>query len=136
VHPEADGIKPEQWPYGVVKLSASASSLKRWPQLALDKKLPAESAIRKGQALFATNCMVCHKMNGAGDAEVGPDLNLPRNPVEYFQKGVLHAYIRDPASLRSWKGMGMKGFDKDALSDREIDDIIAYLDYMAAHKKP
>jgi mono/diheme cytochrome c family protein len=135
MHPEADDIRPEQWPYGVKRIAASAASLKRWPQLAIEWKVPRGSDVRKGYALFATNCMVCHKMNGAGDAEVGPDLNLPRNPVEYFQKEALHTYIRDPASLRSWNTMGMKGFDKEALSDQEIDQVIAYLDYMSKHKK-
>jgi mono/diheme cytochrome c family protein len=136
LRPEKDDVRPEQWPYGVVKIAAADSPAKRWPALALDKKLAADAPARAGQALFATNCMVCHRMNGAGDAEVGPDLNLPKNPVEYFKKDALHAYIRDPSSLRAWKAMGMKGFGNDALSDREIDLIIAYLDYMAAHKAP
>lgn len=135
LRPEAGGIKPEQWPYGIVKLASVDSPAKRWPVLAFDKKLPIDAPARRGQALFVTNCMVCHKMNGAGDAEVGPDLNLPKNPVDYFKKDALHSYIRDPASLRSWKTMGMKGFGPDALSDREIDEIIAYLDYMSAHKR-
>lgn len=133
LHPEKDGIKPEQWPYGVVKLASADSPARRWPAIAVRSN--AKPAARRGQDLFVTNCMVCHRMNGAGDAEVGPDLNLPKNPVEYFKKDALHAYIRDPAALRSWKAMGMKGFGKDALSDRDIDDIIAYLDDMAAHKR-
>lgn len=134
LHPERDSVRPEQWPYGVVKIAAADSPAKRWPAIALDKDALPDSPLRAGQTLFVTNCMVCHKLNGAGDAEVGPDLNLPKNPVEYFKPGALHAYIRDPSALRSWKTMGMKGFGKDALSDCEIDEIIGYLSYMADHK--
>ena len=28
--------------------------------------------------------MVCYTLNGAGNAHVGPDLNLPQNPTEYL----------------------------------------------------
>lgn len=79
--------------------------------------------------------MVCHRMNGAGDAAVGPDLNLPRNPTEYFQAWALRAYIRDPKSIREWSGMKMPGFDKTRLSDPDLDAIIAYLGYMAHRRK-
>jgi mono/diheme cytochrome c family protein len=136
LRPATDDIRPEQWPYGVVKISSAPSPQKRWPAMAVDAALPADAPELKGLALFATNCMVCHKINGAGDAEVGPDLNLPESPVEYFQPKALHRYIRDPASLRAWKTMGMKGFSAEALSDDEIDLIIAYLKYMSEHKQP
>jgi len=134
LRPEADDIRTEQWPYGIVTIKATDSPIKRWPALAIDSKLPPTSPIRAGQDLFVSNCLVCHTLNGAGDSEVGPDLNLPKNPTEYFKPGILHAYIRDPGSIRHWKTMWMKGFSKDTLSDREIDQIIAYLAYMAGHK--
>ncbi len=136
LRPALDDIRPEQWPYGVVKISSAPAPQKRWPAMAVDALLPADAPELKGLALFATNCMVCHKINGAGDAEVGPDLNLPKSAVEYFQPKALHQYIRDPASLRAWKAMGMKGFSAEALSDDEIDLIIAYLKYMSQHKQP
>jgi mono/diheme cytochrome c family protein len=44
---------------------------------------------RARQTLFVTQCLVCHKLNGAGSADVGPDLNLPENPTEYFQASAL-----------------------------------------------
>lgn len=132
--PQADDIRTEQWPYGVVTIKAADSPVKRWPALAVDSKLPATSPVRAGQALFVSNCLVCHTLNGQGDSDVGPDLNLPKNPTEYFQPGILHAYIRDPGSIRHWKSMWMKSFSKDTLSDREIDQIIAYLSYMKDHK--
>ncbi len=136
LRPEVDGIRSEQWPFGTIEIRAADSPAKRFPALAVDARVPIGDAIRAGQGLFATFCLVCHRLNGAGDSDVGPDLNLPRNPTEYFRLDALHAYIRDPGSLRRWKSMGMKGFSPEALSDHEIDLIIAYLSHMAGRKTP
>ena len=73
-------------------------------------------------------------MNGDGAATIGPDLNLPMNPTEYFAPGVLGPYVRDPAGVRSWPGMIMHGFSAAAIPDDELADLIAYLRYMSAHK--
>lgn len=133
--PQASGIRSEQWPYQVVALRIARSMLDR-PELAIAGDVAENSPIRAGQKLFVTQCMSCHQFNGAGAAKVGPDLNRPASPVEYFKTTALKAYIRNPAALRHWDGMQMPGFGKDALSDRDIDDIIAYLDYMAPRKQP
>ncbi len=135
LNPTATGIRSEQWPYMVAALRSADSPAKRWKELAVDKSLPADSPIRTGQALYVTQCMACHKLNGAGSSDVGPDLNQPANPTEYFKPDALKKYIRDPASLRRWDGMQMQGFTKDALSDHEIDLIISYLDHMAKNRK-
>ncbi len=134
-NPAASGIRSEQWPYMVVELRTADSPAKRWKELAVDAALPATSPIRAGQALFATQCMSCHKLNGAGSADVGPDLNRPASPTEYFKSDALKNYIRDPASLRHWPAMQMPGFKPDALSDHEIELIITYLEHMAARRK-
>ncbi|KND58969.1 Cytochrome c family protein [Candidatus Burkholderia verschuerenii] len=131
----ASNIKSEQWPYKVDSIRTATPPAVRWPQIAVGSDVPATSPIRRGQALFATQCMACHKMNGAGDASMGPDLNLPHNPTEYFQPWVLKQFIRDPRSIRAWPDMKMHGFDRNAMSERDIDDVIAYLTYMAKHKK-
>jgi mono/diheme cytochrome c family protein len=132
--PQASGVRSEQWVYMVSQIRSVDSPAKRWPSMAVDAALPAGDPLRAGQALFVTQCLVCHKLNGAGSAAVGPDLNLPMNPTEYFQPAALRRYIRDPASVRRWGAMRMKGFDSEALSDREIDLVIAYLRYMASRK--
>jgi mono/diheme cytochrome c family protein len=132
--PEASGIRTEQWPYQVAAIRGADSPAKRWPELSVDPSLPAGDPIRAGQTLFVTQCLVCHQLNGAGSANVGPDLNRPENPTEYFQGEALQRYIRSPAALRHWPTMQMQGFDKDALSDHEIEEIIAYLRHMAGRK--
>jgi mono/diheme cytochrome c family protein len=73
-------------------------------------------------------------MNRQGPAQVGPDLNLPRNPTEYFKESVLPQYIRNPKSFRSWEGGKMPGFGPEVFSDGDIDAIVAYLKEMAFEK--
>jgi mono/diheme cytochrome c family protein len=133
-NPAASGILSEQWPYNVETIGTVAESAVRWPQLAVGADVAAASPIRSGQALFATQCMPCHQMNGAGDSTLGPDLNRPHNPTEYFQPWALKAFIRSPASIRAWPDMKMHGFDKAAMTDTDIDAVIAYLGYMS--KRP
>jgi mono/diheme cytochrome c family protein len=130
----ASSIRDEQWPYQIAHLATRASVVKRWPALAVDASLPATDPVRAGQNLFITECLACHRLNGAGSADVGPDLNLPMNPTEYFQPAALHRYIRNPASVRHWPKLEMPAFGPQQLSDREIDLIIGYLGYMS-HRK-
>ena len=127
-------IRSEQWPYQVVKLEIQPSPAARWPALGVDPALPATHPVRAGQALFVTQCLPCHTLNGAGASTVGPDMNKPMNPTEYLTRAGLHALIRDPKSVRSWPGQLMPGFPADQMSDREIDLVIEYLAHMAARR--
>ncbi|MFP3588650.1 cytochrome c [Paraburkholderia sp. SIMBA_055] len=131
---EAESVRSEQWPYQIAQLTTQPSPSARWPVLAVDPALPATDPIRAGQSLFVTQCLACHRLNHAGSADTGPDLNVPMNPVEYFQPAALRRYIRNPASVRDWPGRTMPAFPRDQLSDREIDLIVAYLGYMAQRK--
>ncbi|MBN3723786.1 c-type cytochrome [Burkholderia sp. Ac-20379] len=130
----AASVRSEQWPYQIAQLATQPSPSARWPALAVDPALPATDPIRAGQSLFITQCLACHRLNHAGSADTGPDLNVPMNPVEYFQPAALHRYIRNPASVRDWPGRTMPAFSQDQLSDREIDLIVDYLAYMAGRK--
>ena len=119
----------------MAKLVSQPSPAARWPALAVDPALPAADPIRAGQTLFVTQCLPCHKLNGAGASEVGPDLNRPMNPTEYLTPEGLHALIRNPKSVRTWPMQQMPGFPPESLSDREIDLVIAYLQHMAGRKE-
>lgn len=136
VRPEASGVRSEQWPYQLARIVASDDPLRRWPQLAVDQGLAADSPIRAGQAVFITQCMACHTLNGAGSAAMGPDLNRPMNPTEYLTPAGLKTLIRDPRSVRTWPGQQMPGFDPAMLSDADLDRVIAYLGHMAGRKAP
>jgi len=131
---EAASVSSEFWAYQTAKLVSQPSPISRWPALAVDPSLPADDPIRKGQTLFVAQCLACHKLNGAGSSDVGPDLNLPMNATEYMTEDGLHALIRDPKSVRIWPAQKMGGFPPTFISDHEIDLIIAYLKHMAGRK--
>ena len=66
---------------------------------------------------------------------MGPDLNVPMNPTEYFTESALKKLVRDPKSVRDWSAGVMPGFDSARLSEAELDQIIAYLKHMAGKKR-
>jgi mono/diheme cytochrome c family protein len=130
----ATTIRSEQWPYHVAKLEKQPSPIARWPALGVEPALPAKHSVRAGQALFVTQCLPCHTLNGAGSSTVGPDMNTPMNPTEYLTTDGLRSIIRDPRAVRSWPGLLMPAFPPDQMSDREIDLVIEYLAHMAARR--
>lgn len=84
--------------------------------------------------VFVTHCAACHTINGGGDAAVGPDLNQPFNPTEYFNEPFLRKLIRDPASVRNWGRRSMPGFAPTVLGEAQLDDLLAYLRQMAVQR--
>jgi mono/diheme cytochrome c family protein len=134
LRPEKGRIAPEQWPYQVAKIEDVAPITVRFPTLVPGPNVHATDPIRRGLAVFTTNCIVCHTLNLAGDAKVGPDLNVPFSPTDYMREEFLRRQIRDPRSLRVWADGKMPGFDTSAISDRDLDDLVAYLYYMAKRK--
>jgi mono/diheme cytochrome c family protein len=133
-NPQASGIRPEQWPFQIATIRRLPPVETRFPALLPDPALAADSPVRQGFALFQQNCLACHRLNGAGDAQFGPDLNLPHNPTEYFQPAFLRQYIRDPQSLRHWPQARMPGFAPQVLNEQELDALLAYLGHMAGRK--
>lgn len=128
------GVRSEQWPYNVAQFNLREAPEKRWPQIQVDANLPPHDPARRGQALFVTQCLVCHTMNRGGAGTMGPDLNLPMNPVNYLQTPALRQLIRNPASVRQWPTSSMPGFDTQHLSEQDLDDLLAYLSHMAPRK--
>jgi mono/diheme cytochrome c family protein len=132
--PRAAGVGPEQWPYQLAAIRRADSVAARFPAILPDPTTPADSAVRRGLAVFQRTCFACHTLNGAGDARLGPDLNVPHNPTEYLRADLLRGYIRNPQSLRRWPQAKMPGFDTRALSDADLDDLLTYLRHMAGRK--
>lgn len=129
------GIGPEQWPYQLASLALVQPPAARWPQIAASAKLPTDSPARLGQDVFIKHCFACHRMNGGGEAAIGPDLNLPMNPTEYFQPNALRRYLRNPASVRTWPEQKMPAISREQVSDAELDRLIAYLKQMASQRR-
>jgi len=125
-------IGPEQWPYQIARIRLVPKVVERFPTLRpADNATPDE---HDGFVQFQKHCVSCHRLNEAGDARIGPDLNLPHNPTEYFAGDFLRRYIRNPQSVHQWPEAKMNGFAETALNDRQLDDLIAYLRHMAGRK--
>ncbi|MBX7230822.1 MAG: c-type cytochrome [Bdellovibrionales bacterium] len=135
-HPELSHIQKEEWPYSIVTIEIKTNSLENlFPQIFPKPISKANSASQKGLHVFVKNCFTCHTLNQAGESSMGPDLNLPMNPTEYFKPKILKQFIRAPESVRTWPNRKMVGFNKDQLSERELDQLISYLQIMALQKK-
>lgn len=134
LNPERSGIRPGAWPYQIARLELRESVARRYPAIVVADDVPEGDPARRGQALFVESCFVCHTMNGAGEAAIGPDLNLPMNPTEYFRPEILPRFIRAPSSVRDWKDQRMPGFPADVLSDADVAAIVTYLGHMADRK--
>jgi mono/diheme cytochrome c family protein len=131
-HPERSSVGHELWPYQLGALTGVQSPALRWPQMAVAASLPADAQERRGQHVFIEQCMACHRMKGAGTSEMGPDMGEPMGPTQYFKPEALRALIRDPKSVRAWSAQKMPAFPETALSEADLDALIAYLAYMAA----
>ena len=134
LRPERGMIVPEQWPYRVARIEEVRPLAERYPAIVPPPGLAADASVRRGFPLAVKNCLVCHTLNLGGDSTVGPDLNVPYNPTEYLRADALRRLIRDPQSLRRWPASKMPGFDTAVLSDRELNDVLSYLRYMATRK--
>lgn len=134
LHPEAGHIGSEQWPYQVATIRVLADPASRFPNMRPAAGLGANDPATRGFVVFQRNCITCHTLNGQGEAKLGPDLNIPHSPTEYLREDMLRTLIRNPQDLRHWPQAKMPGFDRNALSDADLDDLVAYLKHMAGRK--
>jgi mono/diheme cytochrome c family protein len=80
-----------------------------------------ESPAMTGYGIFRERCFKCHAINREG-GRVGPDLNVPKNVLEYRPEEQVRAYVRNPVAFR----YGNMPPHPD-LSDAQLDALIAYL---------
>jgi mono/diheme cytochrome c family protein len=133
--PKRSNITPGQWPYALGTLKSTRSPMQRWPQLAVPSSLGDDAPERRGMHVFIKHCLACHRLNTAGESDVGPDIMKPMPATDYMTEKGLRALIRDPASVRSWPQQQMTGFAKEVLADRALDDLISYLKVQASAAK-
>jgi mono/diheme cytochrome c family protein len=113
-----------KWPYNLVKISLSAAS----KELAVLFPKDDDTQV-KGFELFKVNCLTCHSLNKVG-GKMGPELNYPKSVTEYWQIDQIKEFVKAPTSFRNECKMPAVTH----LSDRELDEIVSYLKYMAKHK--
>jgi mono/diheme cytochrome c family protein len=82
------------------------------------------TAADRGYRIFRSRCISCHSMNRQG-GNVGPDLNAPKNIIEYRSETFLKEFIRSPSRFRYSR---MPEFSD--LSDRDLDDLVRYFQSM------
>jgi mono/diheme cytochrome c family protein len=130
-NPEKSAIAREQWPYQLTRLTFVESPIHRWPQLAVPATTEVDAPARHGQDVFVTQCLPCHRLNGGGASDTGPDFGRPMYPTQYLTDAGLRAIIRDPQAVRTWPAQQMIGFSKSNISDADLDALVAYLHTMA-----
>jgi mono/diheme cytochrome c family protein len=133
-YPERSRVANEQWPYMLEKLTAVQSPERRWPQLAVNAALPADAPARLGEVVFAAQCLPCHRLNGGGASEIGPDLGRPMAATDYMTERGLRALVRDPKSIRTWPQQQMPAFPPSLLSNTDLDALMAYLKQIASQR--
>ena len=111
------------WPWQIVSVKSGIIE-DEYPK-AVPRNAMRDSHALAGWAIFRRSCISCHAMSGQGGS-VGPDLNEPRGITRYHDKKELKAYIRKASSFRHTK---MPDFEDLASSD--LDDLIAYFDFMS-----
>jgi cytochrome c2 len=83
---------------------------------------------QQGFEIFRVQCLPCHSINRSG-GKVGPELNVPRNILEYRDPAVLRAFIKNPQSFR----YTVMPAHPD-MTPEQLDDVIAYLGEMKNQK--
>jgi mono/diheme cytochrome c family protein len=125
--------KPEQrdphrypWPYQLTTIEL-ASYAAKYPQTA-PAGLPSDAPAWAGFAIFRSECIACHAINGDGGT-IGPELNVPQSIVEYRPAEQVKEYIRDPQRFR-YTSMP----SHEHLRPADLDALIAYFQAMRDRK--
>ena len=114
------------WPYQLVSIEAAPFE-REFPHTT-PTGAASDGAAWRGFALFRTECIACHSVNGEG-GKIGPDLNVPRSIVEYRPVEQIKAYVRDPQSFR-YTSMPAHLH----LSDADLAALVAYFEAMRTRK--
>lgn len=134
-NPELSKVGQEQWPFQLRSFIIKPPVEERFPALLPAADLAPDNPARLGYEVFVKNCFACHTLNGEGSGRLGPDLNEPYSPTEYLHEEYLRKLVRDPQSLRHWKGSKMSAFSEASLPDRDLDRLIAYLKHKAEQRR-
>ena len=111
--------------------SRSRSDFRRWR-----RRQACRALIRSAMVSLSSRPIAFPAIRSTSPAtrRSGPDLNVPFSPTEYMREDFLRQQIRNPQSVRVWPDAKMPSFDVNALSERDLDDLLAYLYYMAKRK--
>jgi hypothetical protein len=87
-------------------------------------------------ACFFAACFLprCPETRRRGALERALLHQLAEAKTQYLTKAAIKMQVRDPQSLRYFPKSRMSSFPASLVSDKELDDLIAYLGHMAKHK--
>lgn len=125
-------ISKEKWIRNISKLEIvtekdETQSIKL-PNIKLNKDQ------ENGFNVFRENCAGCHSLNLNGQLNIGPDLNYPMNPLEYFTVATFKKFVRNPENIRYFKNSKMEGFDVSDISEEELENLVTFMKVMSNHK--
>lgn len=126
-HPMQTNLEthPRPWQLAVIEVARFEDA---FPHTAPTGE-PEGGPARRGYAIFARECVRCHAINREG-GRVGPELNVPQSIVAYRPEAQIRAYIRNPRTFR-YGNMP----PHPHLSERDLDDLIAYLRAMSLRQR-
>jgi mono/diheme cytochrome c family protein len=124
--PEQGDPHRHPWPYQLVAIEIAPFEA-RYPHT-IPAGEPPGSPAWTGFAVFRSECVACHAINGEGGT-IGPELNLPLSIVEYRPAEQLQRFIRDPAQFR-YSSMPANPH----LTQAQLDGLIAYFKAMQGRK--
>jgi mono/diheme cytochrome c family protein len=84
-----------------------------------------DASVMRGYDLFKDRCFRCHAMDEQGGT-IGPDLNAPMSVTEYRSPMMIREFIRHPSRYRYTQMP-----DHEDLSERDLDDLLAYFRHQA-----
>lgn len=114
------------FPYGITQIKISNSKTEYLDAQPLD----GSDNVLKGFNIYKKKCIKCHSINLAG-GNVGPELNIPMNITEYWDKNHLEKFILNPSKYRyNSKMPAMTELNKE---DSKL--VVEYLSYMAKNKR-
>ena len=116
------------WPYQVIAIEF-VTFAEKFPKVSPPANSNAPT--KRGFVIFRNFCMNCHSINGNGGKKM-IDLNYPVNVTEYMKEEQLKKLIRNPLNVSPYRKM--PAFPNVENREQQIDDLIAYLKTMAAHK--
>ena len=114
------------WPYQLNSIEITALE-SAYPHI-LPQGAATDSPAYAGYLTFRSQCIACHAINREGGT-VGPELNVPRSIVEYRPADQIKAYVRNPLAFR-YTSMP----PHPQLSDRQLDELVAYFTAMKDQK--
>ncbi len=125
--PQQNDVHRYPWPYQLVSIEVARFETE-YPNT-LPRGAPADSSAWEGFAIFRSECIACHAVNGEGGS-IGPDLNIPQSIVEYRPADQIKAFVRNP---RTFRYTSMPAHLH--LSNQQLDALVAYFEAMKTRKR-